>query len=62
MIFFQTPLDVLSLCKSIGNSIQPLFDIFNAILNPLGYFIPTTNEICTQVYDFLSGLAALKPI
>ncbi len=62
MIFFQTPEDVLSLCKSIGNSIQPLFDIFNAILNPLGFFIPTTNDICLQVFDFLSGIAALSPI
>ncbi len=61
MIFFQRPEDVLSACQTWANNYQVYLDTANAFLAQLGLGIPTAQNICLGIYDFLLSFVKLNP-
>ncbi|MCK6455636.1 MAG: hypothetical protein L6Q92_03785 [Phycisphaerae bacterium] len=55
-LFIQTPEDVLARCTIWSTAVAPVVAFINAILNPLGFFIPEARDACLAVYDILNSI------
>jgi len=62
MIFFQRPEDFLTACQTWATNYQVWLNSLNAFLTPLGLTIPTAQNVCLGIYDFLLSFVKLNPI